>query len=216
MASYLFLDEAGNFDFGPLGTRYLVFACVRMRRPFEPAVELMNLKYDLIESGMPNLSHFHASEDRQAVRDAFFGVVRRHLPTLSVDALVVDKSLAVPGLRSADALYPWALGRLLQPVLRDAPADADGAVNILTDRIPLNRRRDAAEKAIKSTLASLLPSGTRFQILHHESRTNLNLQIADYVTWSLFRKWERSDDRSHRLLLPSMHSERLAFPLSSK
>ena len=32
--AYLFLDEGGNFDFSPTGTRYFVMSSVAMRRPF--------------------------------------------------------------------------------------------------------------------------------------------------------------------------------------
>ena len=210
MASYLFLDEAGNFDFGPAGTGHLVLACVSMNRPFAPLPDLLDLKYDLIESGRAPLSHFHASEDRQAVRDAVLSVAVRHLDQIKVDALIVEKARVVPGLRSPEALYSWALRRLLIPVLAPG-ADFGFAVHVFTDRLPLNRRRDAAEKAIKQSLSASLPSAVQFQLLHHESRTNLNLQLADYFTWALFRKWEQGDARSYDLIKSSLRSERLAF-----
>ncbi len=209
MANYLFLDEAGNFDFGPSGTRYLVLGSVAMRRPFAPTRELLDLKYDLIEAGNPHLSHFHASEDRQSVRDAFLGLVGRHLRDISIDILVVEKSWALGDLRTPDHLYPWALAKLLEPLLPGL--DPALPIQIFTDRLPLNRRREAAEKVIKSALADLVPSGGDFQVIHHESRTNLNLQLADYVTWAAFRKWERNDSRSYDLISRAIRSERLAF-----
>lgn len=210
MGSYLFLDEAGNFDFGPAGTGHLVLACVSMDRPFAPLPDLLDLKYDLIESGCAPLSHFHASEDRQAVRDAVLSVAVRHLDHIRVDALIVEKGRVVPGLRAAEALYSWALRRLLIPVL--APGAGGGLpVHVFTDRLPLNRRRDAAEKAIKQSLSEALPFPVPFQLLHHESRTNLNLQLADYFTWALFRKWERVDTRPYDLIKSALRSERLAF-----
>jgi hypothetical protein len=209
MANYLFLDEAGNLDFGPSGTRYFVLGCVAMRRPFAPTRELLDLKYDLIEGGNSHLSHFHASEDRQSVRSAFLELVRRHLCDISIDLLVVEKSWALGDLRTPDHLYPWALAKLLEPLLRGL--DPAPPIQIFTDRLPLNRRRETTEKVIKSALAELLPPGGSFQVLHHESRTNLNLQLADYVTWAAFRKWERKDTRSHDLISPAIRSERLAF-----
>jgi hypothetical protein len=214
MATYLFLDEAGNFDFEPSGARHLVLGCVSMSRPFFPARELMDLKYDLIERGNGHLSHFHASEDRQAVRDAFLDLLEQHLDAFAVDLLVVDKPLAVPGLRSPQAIYPWALAKLLRPILRELPRGAP--VHVFTDRLPVNHRRESTEKAIKSALAKFPPDDAPFQLLHHESRTNLNLQVADYATWAAFRKWERGDVRSYERIRKSIRSERLAFGLPSK
>ena len=210
MPIYLFLDEAGNFDFGPTGTRYLVFACIRLPRPFGPLPDLLDLKYDLIETGVAPLSHFHASEDRQAVRDAVFSVVLRHLDGIRVDALVVEKSLAVLGLRQPEILYAWALRRLLVPLLVQERA-CPHPLHIFTDRLPLNRRREVTEKAVKLALGKALPADIPFRLLHHESRTNLNLQLADYFTWAIFRKWERGDARSYDLIKPAIRSERLAF-----
>jgi hypothetical protein len=214
MANYLFLDEAGNFDFGPAGTRHLILGCVSMRRPFLPARELLDLKYDLIEGGNPQLSHFHASEDRQAVREAFLGLVGRHLDALTIDFLIIEKPLAVSGLQSAQALYPWALAKLLRPILRELPRT--GPVHVFTDRVPVNNRRESTEKAIKLTLAKFPPTDAPFQVVHHESRTNLNLQVADYATWAAFRKWERGDPRSYDRLRTAVRSERLAFGPSPK
>jgi hypothetical protein len=33
------------------------------------------------------------------------------------------------------------------------------------------------------------------------------LQVADYCTWAIQRKWERDDDRSHLLIAPKLRSE---------
>jgi len=61
---YLFLDEGGNFDFSKTGTKYFVITSLTKQRPFAAYKELVELKYDLIESGV-NLEYFHAAEDRQ-------------------------------------------------------------------------------------------------------------------------------------------------------
>jgi hypothetical protein len=39
-----------------------------------------------------------------------------------------------------------------------------------------------------------------FRILHHASRADVNLQVADYCAWALYRKWERDDLRSVRIV----------------
>jgi hypothetical protein len=49
---YIFLDEAGNLDFSPSGTRYFLLGSVAKERPFHAYKELTELKYDLVELGM--------------------------------------------------------------------------------------------------------------------------------------------------------------------
>lgn len=71
---YIFLDEAGNFDFSVTGTRYFVVACVTRERPFGDYSDFIKLKYDLIEQG-GEVEYFHASEDKQSVRDQVFQII---------------------------------------------------------------------------------------------------------------------------------------------
>jgi Protein of unknown function (DUF3800) len=43
---YIFLDEAGNFDFSPGGTPYFIIGSLTKERPFHAYRELTDLKYD--------------------------------------------------------------------------------------------------------------------------------------------------------------------------
>ena len=71
---YVYVDEAGNFDSSPRGTRLFCMTCLVTRRPFSWQAPLLDLKYDCLEDGL-DLEYFHASEDRQAVRDRFLASI---------------------------------------------------------------------------------------------------------------------------------------------
>jgi hypothetical protein len=43
---YVFLDEAGNFDFSPGGTKYFILSAVSKERPFQAYQEMTELKYN--------------------------------------------------------------------------------------------------------------------------------------------------------------------------
>jgi hypothetical protein len=78
---------------------------------------------------------------------------------------------------------------------------------VFTDRVPVNKHRKAVEKAVKTILVEALPTGTRFRVYHHESKSNLDLQIADYCNWAIYRRWTSSDDRSYNVIRPAVCSE---------
>jgi hypothetical protein len=80
-------------------------------------------------------------------------------------------------------------------------------VIVFTDRIPIHKKRDAIEKAIKVTLAKLLPATMTYRVLHHESKSNLDLQIADYCTGAIYRKWNAVDPRSYQHIQSAVKSE---------
>ena len=136
--------------------RHFVLTGVLMRRPFTHLEGLLDVKYDVLEEGL-DLEYFHASEDRQAVRDRVF------------------RCLAAHGSRM----------RMLC---------------VVTDSLPVRSGGAAVRKAVRATLKVHTPTSVSFRILHHASRADVNLQVADYCAWAALRRWEREDDRSYRII----------------
>lgn len=203
---YVFLDESGNLDFSDKGTRYFMIGSVTIARPFNLYGDLGALKYDLAEHGIA-LERFHASEDTQHVRNSVFGVIQRHLDGMAIDSTIVEKRKAHPTMQVLEKFYPQMLGYHLRYVLDQYRlADFDGAL-IYTDTLPIQKKREAIEKAVKQTLAAMLPEGVSYQVLHHDSKSNFNLQVADYCTWAIYRKWANADERSYALISRAVRSE---------
>jgi hypothetical protein len=203
---YVFLDEGGNLDFSPHGTRYFVLSSLTKERPFYAGKELIELKYDLVERGT-GLEYFHAAEDRQAVRNAVFAIIARHLEGVRIDSLIVEKRKTGPALQPVEHFFPRMLGHLLRHVLDGFNLADFQEVIVFTDRVPVNKRREAVEKAVKTILVEMLPAGTKFRVYHHESKSNLELQIADYCNWAIYRRWTSCDDRSYKVIRSAVCSE---------
>ena len=56
--------------------------------------------------------------------------------------------------------------------------------------------REAVGKGVKVALAAMLPATVDCtRVLHHASKSNMDLQIADYCTWAIYRKWNSQDAR---------------------
>ena len=53
----------------------------------------------------------------------------------------------------------------------------------------------------------MLPASVRYHVLHHASKSNLDLQIADYCTWAVYRKWNRQDARSFQRIKAAVRRE---------
>ena len=117
---YIFLDEAGDFDFSASGSKYFIMASVTRERPFGDYTEFIDLKYGLVEQ-RTDLEYFHASEDRQNVRNQVFDIIQRNLTGMRIDAVIVEKRKTGPALREATRFYPRMLGYLLRYVLEDHP-----------------------------------------------------------------------------------------------
>ena len=194
---YIFFDEAGNLDFSPNGSKYFVLGGITKERPFNAYKELTEFKYDQVERGTA-LEYFHASENAQAVRNGVFNILEKNLAGVTVDAIIVEKHKVAAPLRAEEQFIPKVLGTLLREILKNYPLAEFTEVIVFTDSLPVQRKRGAVEKGVKMPLAAMLPATVRYRVLHHASKSKLDLQIADYCTWAIYRKWNGSDDRSFK------------------
>ena len=149
-----------------------------------------------------------SSTDNSHVRRRVFGLIAATLRDLPIDYVVVDKAKTGPALRDDRRFYPEMLGYLLQFVLhRETRAGNVHEIIVITDRIPVSKKRNAVEKGVQLALARILPSGMKYRILHHSSCSHYGLQIADYCGWAALRKWERGDTEHYDRIKSAIRSE---------
>ncbi len=203
---YMFLDESGNLDFSERGTKYFVLTSVCIKRPFGINSLLESYKYDLLEWGLEQ-EYFHCSEDNRHVRAGVIKRIAGYVDDLRVDSVIVEKRKTAPALTMDRRFYPEMLGRLVKYVIRATPISTDDEVIIITDTIPIQRKRQAIQRAIKVVLARMMPERPKYRLLHHDSRSHYGIQIADYCAWAIFRKHEQGDTHTYQQIREAVRSE---------
>lgn len=203
---YIFLDEGGNLDFSPSGTKYFTLTSICKIRPFTISHILGKFKFDLIEYGL-DFEYFHCTKNNKYVRERVFEILKDNIETLRIDSLIVEKSKTGPALQATEQFFPRMLGYLLRYVMEQTNLSTIEEVIVITDTIPIRKKRAAIEKAIKMTLKAMLPSSCTYRILHHASMSNIGLQIADYCNWAIYRKWETGDTRYYDEIKKGIKSE---------
>lgn len=206
---YVFLDEGGNFDFSRNGTKFFSITSASMRRPFRLHTSLDTYKYDLIEHRIQpriELQHFHCADDNAHVRRRVFEMLAEGLTENSIDTVLVEKSKTGPALQAPEKFYPRMLGYLLRYVVKNT-REGIGEIVVITDSIPVARKRRAIEKGLKTVLKEMLPSDTPYRVMHHASKAHYGLQIADYLNWAIYRKWEHGDATAYDAIRHLIQSE---------
>jgi len=205
--AYIFLDESGNFDFSASGSRYFVLTSISMRRPFPVAMPMDAYKHDLLECGL-DLEYFHCYRDSKDVRRCVFDLIAKHLDGMSIDFLVAEKATVDPALQEGRRFYPELLSQLLQLVLpMELGADDVEKIVVITDTIPVNKKRKTIERTVRTALRNTLPPGMRYRVLHHQSRSHFGLQVADYCSWAIFRKWQTGERDWYDRIRPAVRRE---------
>lgn len=203
---YVFIDEGGDFNFSPSGSKMYTISATITHNPWELLDEVSQLRHNILAGERHNhlgqnylencLCHrFHASEDQQPVRDDFFTIISK-MQYIKAHAVVVRKNRTNPVLREPHKFYSKVMSSLLDYIFKKYQYSK---LCIFVDNIPINKQKDIFLKAIKTEIRSKQPS-KQFSIYFPPSSSNAYLQISDYINWAVFRKWENDDTRSYVLI----------------
>lgn len=187
---FVFIDESGNFDFTERGTSHFVMASVMTNSPIESASQLSALKYQLMAEGI-DISDFHASEDRQVIRDRVFPLIDS-LWNIRAHVIFGDKHLLAPSLHSPSGIYGLFGKAIIKYALSSYSAESFSQVVIVFDQALSKKNQGAFMAAVKPDLKSLKKP---FRIYFHQMKTDANGQIADYICWAKYVAIERNETR---------------------
>lgn len=203
---YVFIDEGGDFNFTPSGSRVYTISAVITLNPWELLDEISALRHRILSGELHShlgqtylercLCHrFHASEDQQVVRDDFFEVIAK-MKYIKAHSVVIRKNLANPSFREPSKLYSRVTASLLDYIFKRYPYSK---LCIFVDNMPVSKQKEVFLKAIKTEIKAKQPN-KEFAIFFPPSASNPFLQVSDYINWAIFRKWEKADTRSYVII----------------
>jgi len=194
---HVHIDESGDFNFSIHGSKYYLFTAAWTYHPQELAHALISLRCELNKGGA-DLSRFHASTDQQIHRNRVVNILATH-HSWWFASIVIEKCKVNPVIRQPETFYPKFLNSILLFIFRGNLKPNTSKVLIYTDRVPADAKKKIVSKSVtdlcKRTLGEL-----PFCVMHHPSDSNAWLQVADYCSWSVCRKWENNDSRTYSVL----------------
>jgi hypothetical protein len=196
---YIFIDESGNFDFSSSGTTYFVMAALSALRPVASASVLHQLRYAWLASG-EDISSFHASEDKQAVRDSVFKSLK-DLRNLNAHVIYGEKKLTMNKLQNIGDFYILFAESLISHMLKIYNTDEYQKVVIILDQALPKRKENLFLQSVKPELKRL---GKPFYIYFQRMVSDANGQIADYVAWAKYVQLTRNEVRPWNALSESI------------
>lgn len=209
MRTYIYADESGNFDFSLKrdASRYFILTTVTMT-DLVVENELLELRRELSWEGLELRGGFHASEDKQRVRDRVFDILRRH--NFSVDSTIIEKRKAQPQLSSTNERfykYAWFFHMRSLAKWLDAPGRQ---LMVVAATLGNTRQGERHLSDIEDVMSQTVARSEK-RVSMWPADSDPCLQIADYCSWAIQRKWERSDTRSYDLIKDKVSSENDVF-----
>ncbi len=188
---YVFIDESGNLDFSLRGTKYFVLAAVATFDPVATSCRLQELKYQLLSENQI-CENFHASEDRQAIRDMVYPKIASLSEKIKIYYLFAKKCKTYPALRPPDQFYGLVGGAMVKYLLKVWKESAYEKIIIIFDKALKNKDQNAFLKELKPKLKKIQKP---YFIHFHRAVSDFNSQIADYAAWAKFVSLEKEEQR---------------------
>lgn len=202
---HLFTDEAGDFTFqrGPNVSRYFIVCSVALDS-CECGEKLLQLRRQLAWEKLPLGDGFHATSDQQVVRDRVYEALAD--TPMRIDATILEKSKAYPRIRQTkEQFYQYAWYYHFKLV---GPAIAKDAkeLHLTTASIGTKKGQAVYTAAVNNVVQQVLRR-VSWVTTFASAQSDPCLQIADYCTWAIQRKWERGDERSYSLIKDRIATE---------
>ena len=205
--TYLFADEAGDFTFNKNFnvSKYFILCTVYLES-CEVGDKLLSLRRDLEWRNFELGEYFHATTDKQAVRDEVFALLQNE--TFKIDATLMEKSKAQPQVRATKYSfykYGWYFHfKNIAPTTFKPENELLVAAASLGNRKERSGFTEGVHDVIQQTLRR-----DQWETMFAPARTDPCFQVADYCAWAIQRKWESNhvDIRSYRLIKDKIDRE---------
>jgi len=208
---FLFADEAGCFNFSRKvgASKYFIVCTISCRECSKLGAAMLDLRRELIWEKAPILEYFHASEDRQAVRDRVFSLLQQH--DFSVQATIMEKSKAIPRIRTTNHLfyqYGWFyhFKHIASKVMPMAIIPPVRELQITAASVGTKKEQVVFTAAVDD-VAKQIVKNREYKTSFCRSVADPCLQAADYCTWAIQKKWEKGNTLSYDLIKDRINHE---------
>lgn len=223
---YLFLDESGNFDFSPKGTKYFILTALATFDPLSKREDLIKLRYQLLTDGVDQ-EYFHATEDLQRTRDQVYEIISGIGQMTEIHSVIAQKNKTHPSLYketylkgprvitrvTGSGLYQKMCETLLKYVFKGKSNQVNKIV-VVIGSLFVGERRKATVRTLKQFLKTNFPD-VPFEMYSHAACADLNCQLADYCCWAIAVLRERGEKRPYAIVQPMIKSEFEIFNLGT-
>ncbi|TSC79117.1 MAG: hypothetical protein G01um101433_14 [Parcubacteria group bacterium Gr01-1014_33] len=208
--AYIFLDESGDLGFKKPSSRWFIFtiAIVSSSRSLERVVKKI---WRPLKKKHKKLGELHAYHSDDTTRTRMLQKLNE-LDDLKVLCVVLNKKKVHIDLQNQkNYLYNYTANILLDRLHSSATIKSDEQINLFIDRKDTKKK---LRENFTNYLSSQMSNRGRkhFTVVLHSSHENKSLQAVDFISWAIFRKYERNDYEFYELIKSKITDERLLFP----
>ncbi len=204
---FLFIDESGNFDFSSSGSKYFVLTGILSEDPSVSKKSLLSFKYKSLQKGF-DLEYFHASEDRQIVRDKVFSYIKSDAKNINIFSVVINKKsvnklMYTEKYMKRGKSIERVTGHLFYQntclsLFKMIQLKRGDNLVVILGSLFTKEKHSLILGTIKKYLKSMKLYS--YRVYFHQTKSDINSQLADYCCWAIFVKHEREEIRPYQAI----------------
>lgn len=203
--AHIFSDEAGCFSFArnDRASRYFLVCTVAMD-DCSMGDRLQALRRDMVWRGLPVQEEFHATEDKNVVREEVYGFLAGQ--NFRVDSTLLEKAKAQPQTRQTpDRFYKYAWYYHFKHV---GPRLLRDKTELMITAAALGTKKgQAVYTAAVNEILQQTVQRQQWRTFFPRAVADPCLQVADYCAWAIQRKWEKGDTRWYEMIEDKIETE---------
>lgn len=208
--AYIFLDESGDLGFKKTSSKWFLFAIAIINKPRTLERIVKNI-WRQLKKKHKKLGELHAYHSDAATKTRILKRLNE-VGDLKVLCVILNKAKVYVDLQNQkNYLYNYTANILLDRLHKNGTLAPDESIHLFIDR------RDTKKRLRENFINYLTDSMKKrregsFKIELHSSHENKSLQAVDFISWAIFRKYERNDYEFYEIIKDKITDERLIFP----
>lgn len=207
---YIFLDESGDLGFSKKSSKWFLFtlAIVEDKRCLEKVVKKV---WRTVQKKHKHVGELHAYHEKSITRTRMFQMLAE-VEDLKIVTIILNKKKVHLDLQDQkNYLYNYTANIVLDRLININLIDKDKHISLVVDR--KDTKKNLRENFISYiTNAMHKRNHKKFEMSLVASHEDKCLQAVDFISWAIFRKYERGDFEYYEIIKSKIIDEKLLFP----
>ncbi len=208
--AYIYMDESGDMGFSDKSSKWFLFtlAIVDNERSMERVIKKV---WKTIRKKNKHVGELHASQEKDITINRVLQLLSE-IPDLRVVTIILNKKKVHLDLREQkNYLYNYTANIVLDRLINTRILDKNQTLSLFVDRKDTKKNlRDNFISYI--TEAMHQREHRKFKMTLTASQENKCIQAVDFISWAIFRKYERGDFEYYEIIRNKIIDEKLLFP----
>ena len=208
--TYIFMDESGDMGFSKKSSKWFLFtlAIVDDQKDLERVVKKVWKK---IHKKHKHVGELHASNEKEITISRMLQMLAE-VDSLKVMTIILNKKKVHVDLQNQkNYLYNYTANIVLDRLINTKIIGKDQHISLVVDR--KDTKKNLRENFISYITGAMHKRNhDNFKMTLVGSHEDKCLQAVDFISWAIFRKYERGDFEFYEIIKDKIIEEKLLFP----